>query len=83
VIPISKQIDVEGKTIVPFASFTSMLKIADEIEQPIFFYENGNEHSQMYLVVDVLCVYTYVPSTVAAPERANKDLGKRKEFVIG
>lgn len=83
VIPISKQIDVEGKTIVPFASFTSMLKIADEIEQPIFFYGNGNEHSEMYLIVDVLCVYTYAPSTNAEPTKPNKDLGKRKEFVIG
>lgn len=83
VIPISTQIDVEGKTIVPFASFTSMLKIADEIEQPIFVYEKGNEHGQMYLVVDVLCVYTYTPSTDKAPAKPTKDLGKSKEFVIG
>jgi hypothetical protein len=83
VIPISEQIDFTGKTSVHFSTFTSMLKIADEIEQPIFFYENNNDHSQMYLIVDLLCVYTYAPNTDVPPARPTKDLGKRTEYVIG
>ncbi|MGN7385463.1 DUF5305 family protein [Sporosarcina sp. SAFN-015] len=83
VIPISEQIDFTGKTIVHFATFTSMLKIADEIEQPIFFYENGNDDSQMYLIVDLFCVYMYAPNTDIPPARPAKNLANRKDYVIG
>ena len=41
VIQISQQIDTTGKTIVRFAAFKSLLKIGNEIEQPIFLYENA------------------------------------------
>lgn len=83
VIPIAEQIDFTGKTIVHFATFTSVLKIADEIEQPIFFYEDGNDDSQMYLIVDLFCVYTYAPNTDIPPARITKNLANRKEYAIG
>lgn len=85
VIPISQQIDFTEKTIVHFAKFTSMLKIADEIEQPIFFYENENENDngQIYLIVDLLCVYTYAPNTDVPLERTTKDFGSGTEYAIG
>lgn len=83
VIRIFQQIDVEGKTIVPFASFSSMLKIADYIEQPILYYENAIDHSGMYLIVDVVCVYTFVPSMEVSPSIPIKDTGSGKAYVVG
>lgn len=81
-IRISQQINFEGKTIVPFETFKSMLKIADEIEQPIFFYENGNDHSQLYLIVDVVCVYMYEPRTAETPAVPNKGTGHGNAYVV-
>ncbi|MFS0689419.1 DUF5305 family protein [Sporosarcina sp. 179-K 8C2 HS] len=81
-IRISQLIDFTGKTVIPFDTFKSLLKIADEKEQPIFFYENGNDRSQLYLIVDGAYVYTFEPRT-DAPTVPNKETGNGKAYVVG
>lgn len=82
IIKLSRQIKFEGKTVVPFDTFKSLLKIADEKEQPIFFYEDANDPSQMYLIVDGIYVYTFEPCVIDAPTVTTKDTGNGKAYVV-
>lgn len=85
VIRISKQIDFAGKTVVWFDKFNSILKIADEIEQPIFLFEDEHDRGQMYIVVDMLCVYTYIPRATEPPNlaKSTSDTEIGESYVVG
>lgn len=82
VIRISRQVNFEGKTIVSFEAFKSMLKISDEIEQPILFYVTKDNQNPIYFIVDVLCVYTYVPDANQTQSTLIKDNGNGNAYVV-
>ncbi|MCL6572506.1 MAG: DUF5305 domain-containing protein [Bacillus sp. (in: Bacteria)] len=64
IIPVSQKINITQKSIFTLDSFTSIIKIADEKELPIFFNKDHQDMSAVYFIVDGDYLYSYETSKI-------------------
>jgi len=83
IILVSKKINIDHKSILTFDSFKSVLKIADDKELPIFFYNDHQDGSVIYFIVDGDYLYSYETSITDLIPRTAKRIRKEKTYAIG
>jgi hypothetical protein len=59
IITVSQKLNIDQKSIITLSSFTSILKVADEKELPIFCHKIHEDGSAVYFIVDGDYVYNY------------------------
>ncbi|WP_308637214.1 DUF5305 family protein [Paenibacillus silvisoli] len=69
VIPVTQKLNTAQKSILSLDSFTSIVKIADEKELPIFSFNDYMGERVTYFVVDGDCLYNF--ETSSRSERAS------------
>jgi len=59
IITVSQKMNIDLKSIITLSSFTSILKVADEKELPIFCHKIHEDGTALYFIVDGDYVYNY------------------------
>jgi len=59
IITVSQKLNIDLKSIITLSSFTSILKVADEKELPIFCHKIHEDGTALYFIVDGEYVYNY------------------------
>ena len=59
IITVSQKLNIDLKLVITLSSFTSILKVADEKELPIFCHKIHEDGTALYFIVDGDYVYNY------------------------
>jgi len=83
IISISQKVNMTQKSILTLDSFTSVLKIADDKELPIFLHEDQQNDSAVYFIVDGDYFYSYETTLIDPVPVTSKGKRKGKTYAIG
>lgn len=83
IIKVSQKVNMTQKSKLSLDSFSSVLKIADEKELPIFLYEDQQNDSAVYFIVDGDYLYSYETTIIDPVPVTTKGRRKGKTYAIG
>lgn len=71
-IPVAQKLNTDGKSTIILQSFTSIIKIADEKELPIFCHKVFKDGSAIYFIIDGEYIYHYETMKSEVVQRATE-----------
>jgi len=83
IIKVSQKVNMAQKSKLSLDSFTSVLKIADEKELPIFLHEDQQNDSAVYFIVDGDYFFSYETTIIDPVPVISKGKRKGKTYAIG
>lgn len=82
IIPVSNKMNTDQKSIITLQSFSSVLKIADEKELPIFYINNTQQDIAIYFIVEDEYLYQYEVSKIDILSRSSKKAPGSDRYVL-
>lgn len=83
IITVSQKLNIDLKSIITLSSFTSILKVADEKELPIFCHKIHEDGTALYFIVDGDYVYNYETIKSALIHTTEKGIISEKAYANG
>jgi hypothetical protein len=80
-IPVSKKINITQKANITLDSISSLIRLADERELPIFFIDEKG--SLFYFILDGDYLYSFEPNQLNFSQVMEKEIGSEKVYARG